>query len=75
MILYELVCGDSPFADCSSIEQLTDRVCFENEIPLPSHLSAPIQGLLSAMLRFDPRARPPVDHVKSLLAELRGVCY
>jgi len=67
VILYELVVGDSPFADCVTMDQLMDRIYFETQVPLPESLSPGVRCLLEQLLSFDPSRRPRAAQIKASL--------
>jgi len=73
MVLFEILASDSPFSDCSTLDQLMDRVCFENRIQFPSYFSLDVQEMLNSILNFNPAGRPSAEQVRMAVAALRSV--
>jgi len=65
---YEILTGDTPFGDCVDIDDLVDRLLFDQEpIQVPSHISTGASFLLKRMLTRDPQSRISLDSVVDLL--------
>jgi len=70
---YEIVTGDTPFADCLDLDDLIDRLNSyndkDNTIPVPDHLSSATSFLLKRMLSRDPRDRLSLPMVMDLIVQ------
>jgi serine/threonine protein kinase len=65
---YEILTGDTPFVDCIDIDDLLDRLLFENSpIPIPDYVSSGASFLLKRMLNRDPNERLDMDGIMDLL--------
>jgi len=71
VILYELLTGETPYGNCTTIEQLQDRIFCDNYIPLPDYLSQGAQDVINKMLSFNPNERPTAEQVQTYIRALR----
>jgi len=67
--LYEMLTGDTPFADCSDIDDLTDRLLSEqsDSILIPDYISKDASFLLKRMLTRDPNLRIGLSGIVDLM--------
>jgi len=68
---YEIVTGDTPFADCLDLDDLTNRLFTEDQDPIPvpsSNVTSPwISCILKRMLNRDPKERISLQMVMDLI--------
>jgi len=65
---YEILTGDTPFADCIDIDDLTNRLLYDTHfISMPSYVSPGASFLLKRMLTRDPKERISLPMVMGLI--------
>jgi len=67
---YEILVGTSPFYGCSSVDELCERMLFEDCVSIPAHVPSYFKNLLDKMLVWDPPKRIKIDNLLCLLADL-----
>jgi len=67
---YEILVGSSPFASCSSIDELCEIMYFEDCIPIPPHIPSYLKHILDKMLVWEPPNRINIDQLCLLLVDL-----
>jgi len=67
--MYEMLTGDTPFADCSDIDDLKDRLLSQQNdlIQIPDYISKDASFLLKRMLTRDPDQRISLAEILELL--------
>lgn len=74
-ILIELFAGVLPYADCSTMAQLSARILVERRPPdLPHGLAPPVVTLIQQCVSFDPARRPSASELQYELARLSCLC-
>jgi len=70
---YEMVTGDTPFADCTDIDELSDRLLSEQSDPIriPQYLSSTASNLLQRMLTRDPIERITIAGISQQLEQIQ----
>jgi len=67
---YEILTGDTPFADCADIDDLTNHLLYDSHpISIPSHVSPGASFLLKRMLTRDPKERISLPMVMALIKQ------
>jgi len=65
---YEILTGDTPFAECIDIDDLTNRLLYDTPfISIPSYVSPGASFLLKRMLTRDPKERISLSMVMGLI--------
>jgi len=71
-ILLEVFGGVLPYADCSTMAQLTARILVQRRPPdVPASVPPPIAALIRHCVSFDPARRPASGELQSELARLK----
>jgi len=67
---YEILTGDTPFADCNNMDDLKNFLLFdENPIQVPQYVSQSASFLLNRMLNRDPEERMSLPMVMTLIQQ------
>lgn len=71
-ILLEVFGGVLPYADCSTMAQLTARILVQRRAPdVPQNVPGNVAALIRRCVTFDPARRPASGELQSELASLR----
>jgi len=69
---YEILTGDTPFAECIDIDDLTNRLLYDTHfISIPSYVSPGASFLLKRMLTRDPKERISLPMVMGLIKQYK----
>jgi len=67
---YEILTGDTPFTDCTDIDDLTNRLLYDPDpIYIPAYVSPGASFLLKRMLTRDPKERISLQMVMGLIKQ------